>query len=226
LRNLARKGQHRFARTTPAIVVGVGGIAAAIAGSSVNMGIATVPVEQVWLRVVVGVLGLGALAIATLLAIGDRSRVGDLPRQVAAVPYRLVDGEPKLRLVKTTGGRWTFPKGGLEAGLTESAAAEKEAWEEAGVRGAIDERPFADYIHQKREWKSSGNEFLVSAYLMKVSHEEDPQEPARDPQWLSPEKAVEYIRDGRSFEHQKELERVIAEADRIIRARAATTADS
>ena len=55
--------------------------------------------------------------------------------QVAAVCYRVADGGIEFLLVQTRGGRWTFPKGGVEPGLTRAQTAALEAFEEAdGIR--------------------------------------------------------------------------------------------
>ena len=43
--------------------------------------------------------------------------------QVAAVCYRFGERGLEFLLVQTRGGRWTFPKGGAEPGLTHAQAA-------------------------------------------------------------------------------------------------------
>src|SRR5271169_3005360 len=55
--------------------------------------------------------------------------------QVAAVCYRRRGGNIEFLLVKTGKGRWIFPKGSVEPGLTHAQAAALEAFEEAGVHG-------------------------------------------------------------------------------------------
>lgn len=71
--------------------------------------------------------------------------------QVAAVCYRVRGGEIEFLLVRTRGsGRWTFPKGSAEPGLTHAQAAALEAFEEAGVHGRIEEASFARYVRGKR----------------------------------------------------------------------------
>src|SRR2546423_5422418 len=70
--------------------------------------------------------------------------------QVAAVCYRVRGGAIEFLLVQTRGGRWIFPKGGAEAGLTRAQAAALEAFEEAGVHGRIEEGSFAPYVRRKR----------------------------------------------------------------------------
>jgi hypothetical protein len=66
-------------------------------------------------------------------------------QQVAAVCYRAGTGGIEFLLVRTRGGRWIFPKGGVEPGLTQAQSAALEAFEEAGVHGRIEEMPFARY---------------------------------------------------------------------------------
>ena len=64
-------------------------------------------------------------------------------RQAAAFPYRLVEGSNgssgsiELLLVTTGSGRWIIPKGDVDHGMAPHLAAEKEAFEEGGVRGRI-----------------------------------------------------------------------------------------
>lgn len=66
-------------------------------------------------------------------------------QQVAAVCYRRGTRGIEFLLVRTRGGRWIFPKGGVETGLTQAQSAALEAFEEAGVHGRIEEMPFARY---------------------------------------------------------------------------------
>src|SRR6059058_1167396 len=71
-------------------------------------------------------------------------------QQVAAVCYRIRGGGIEFLLVQTRGGRWTFPKGGVEPGLTHAQAAALEAYEEAGVHGRMEEEvSFTRYVRRK-----------------------------------------------------------------------------
>ena len=49
-------------------------------------------------------------------------------RQAAAVCYRRTPKGPVFLLVRTFDGKWTFPKGQIDFGMTESEAAENEAY--------------------------------------------------------------------------------------------------
>src|SRR5258706_6492513 len=70
--------------------------------------------------------------------------------QVASVCYRVRKSGIEFLLVQTHGGRWTFPKGSAEPGLTHAQAAALEAFEEAGVHGRMEEVAFTRYVRRKR----------------------------------------------------------------------------
>src|SRR5437016_9530254 len=100
-------------------------------------------------------------------------------QQVAAVCYRIRGSGIEFLLVQTRGGRWTFPKGGTEPGLTHAQAAALEAFEEAGVHGRMEEISFTRYIHRKRGLRNSGTgsgekELRVNAHLCEVTRLDPP----------------------------------------------------
>jgi len=132
--------------------------------------------------------------------------------QVAAVCFRTGAGGIQFLLVRTDRGRWTFPKGGSEPGLTRAQAAALEAFEEAGVHGRIEETSFTTYIDRKSRRKRGGasrNDTAVYAHLCEVFWHTRPQESYREPTWLSPEKAKRRLQRDRSSESAKELVRVL-----------------
>lgn len=125
---------------------------------------------------------------------------------VAAVCYRVrTDGEIEFLLVRTRAGRWTFPKGGIDGDRTPAAAAAREAYEEAGVLGRVEARPFTGYVHAK------GDRVVhpVSAYLCEVLRMEKPAESYRSPAWFCAEKAKRRLREARRAAYANELERVV-----------------
>src|SRR5205807_1995004 len=96
--------------------------------------------------------------------------------QVAAVCYRIRRSDIEFLLIQTRGGRWTFPKGGIEPGLTHAQAAALEAYEEAGVHGRMEEVSFTRYVRRKGSGSSSAIEVGVSAHLCEVLRLGPPQE--------------------------------------------------
>ena len=149
-----------------------------------------------------------------------------LPLQVAAVCYRRRESSVEFLLVNTNGGnKWTFPKGAPEPSLSHSQSAEREAWEEAGVRGHIEPRHFHLYIHSKGVfWKQPGvREFVVKAFLMEVERTEESHEPMRNPTWYAPEEARKILAKGREVKYAREMQAVVDRAvAHIDEAKAAT----
>jgi len=150
--------------------------------------------------------------------------------QVAAVCYRVSANGIEFLLVQTRSGRWTFPKGGVEPGLTHAQAAALEAFEEAGVHGRMEESSFARYLcgrgkansknkedrgarHSTRSAAmSAGKELVIHAHLCEVLRLTPPQESGRNPAWFSAKKAKRRLRENRAQNHAVELARVIDRA--------------
>jgi len=133
--------------------------------------------------------------------------------QLAAVCYRRVGGSVEFLLVRTKGGaRWTFPKGHIEKGERASRAAEREALEEAGVRGRIMAEPFAIFPHEKHTSDGRRVELTIAAYLLQVESDCDAPEPGRDPTWFPPEQAKQKLAEKRHPRHQSAWSRVIDQA--------------
>src|SRR5580693_1089903 len=138
-----------------------------------------------------------------------------LPLQVAAVCYRRQGQSIEFLLVNTNGGgKWTFPKGDPEPSMSHSQAAEREAWEEAGVRGHIEPRHFHLYLHSKGVfWKAPGvREFVIKAFLMEVEHTGESHEPMRHPTWFAPEEARKILAKGREVKYAREMQAVVDRA--------------
>jgi 8-oxo-dGTP pyrophosphatase MutT (NUDIX family) len=157
------------------------------------------------------------------------SKIARQRQQVAAVCYRARHGGIEFLLVQTRGGRWIFPKGGVEPGLTQAQSAALEAFEEAGVHGRMETIAFARYFRRKphaldvRAGKQPATardlqpEGAVTAYLCEVSRLEAPQEANRNPTWFSAEKAKQRLMKGRPREFGEELACVVERAAARIR---------
>ncbi|KRA45812.1 NUDIX hydrolase [Devosia sp. Root635] len=67
-------------------------------------------------------------------------------RQSGALPYSIVEGRVVFLLITSRRtGRWIFPKGDIEPGMTPWESAALEALEEAGVSGQIGTEPVGSY---------------------------------------------------------------------------------
>ncbi len=70
--------------------------------------------------------------------------------QYAALPYRHVGKQVQVLLITSRGtGRWIIPKGWPMQGLKPHEAAAVEAAEEAGIAGAVNDRPVGSYSYSK-----------------------------------------------------------------------------
>jgi len=125
--------------------------------------------------------------------------------QVAAVCYRIGRSGIEFLLVQTRNGRWTFPKGGVEPGLTHAQTAALEAFEEAGVHGRMEHASFARYVRRK----GGAAEVVVHAHLCEVLRLGPPQESNRTPTWFSPEKARRRLQENRTSGSAGEIARVV-----------------
>ena len=104
-------------------------------------------------------------------------------RQSAVIPYRRgPSGLEVLLVTSRKGTRWVLPKGVVEPYLSPAASAAKEALEEAGVRGAIDDERIGTY--QYRKW---GGTCTVQVFAMEVEQEEAdwPEANTRRRAWLT-----------------------------------------
>jgi len=135
---------------------------------------------------------------------------------------------PKGGLAVNTngGGKWTFPKGAPEPSMSHSQAAEREAWEEAGVRGHIEPRHFHLYLHSKGVfWKPPGvREYVVKAFLMEVDEMLPSHEPERNPTWFSAEEARKVLAKGREVKYARELQALVDRALEHLQADKSATA--
>lgn len=132
---------------------------------------------------------------------------------VAAVCYRWQGEEPEFLLVRTRSGRWTFPKGGVDGDPSQAHAAAREAYEEAGVSGKVERKPFHWYFHCKQRFRTRRALMPVYAHLCEVVSVEPPQEEHRDPTWFSPTKARQRLSQNRAPELAAE---VVAVVDRAL----------
>ncbi len=70
--------------------------------------------------------------------------------QSGALCWRMHRGRVEVLLITSREtGRWVIPKGWAMAGLTPAQSAAREAWEEAGVKGEVDEAGLGLFRYDK-----------------------------------------------------------------------------
>ncbi len=119
-------------------------------------------------------------------------------RQVAALCWRPGETGPEVMLVTTRRTkRWTPPKGWPMDGRTLAGAAAQEAWEEAGVKGAVSENAIGDYGYEKTTRGGMATPVRVQVFPMEVMEINDkfPEQGRRKRAWMSPHAASNAVRE-------------------------------
>ncbi|WP_110749354.1 NUDIX hydrolase [Phyllobacterium leguminum] len=117
--------------------------------------------------------------------------------QVAALVWRDNHGKLEVLLITSRGtGRWIIPKGWPQVGKTLPQAALREAYEEAGVRGAVAVRPVGSYCYEKTDLPPEADcAFTVDVFPVHFSHQEKhyPERGERQGEWMSPKEAAKRV---------------------------------
>ena len=111
--------------------------------------------------------------------------------QAACVPFRGGGGGYEILLITNRKGKWGLPKGIVDAGETPQQTAAKEAFEEAGVTGAVEDAEIGMFSYSK--WDDT---LEVKVYLMEVAETgaDFAESRFRRREWLRPEDAQRRIR--------------------------------
>jgi len=122
---------------------------------------------------------------------------GRPPRlQVAALCYRPTGHSFRVLLITSRDtGRWVTPKGWPMRNRTEAEAAEREAYEEAGIRGDISTKSIGHYSYMK--WLDKGRAIpcMVRVYPLRVRQvlKSYPETKQRRKKWFRPTKAARKV---------------------------------
>ena len=124
-------------------------------------------------------------------------------KQSSVIPYRRVGDKVELLIIKTRKNKkWIFPKGIIEENLTPMESAEKEALEEAGVKGKVSSELIGKYIYKK--W---GGKCSVKVYSLKIDTILDVwEENFRERKWIMISKIEEFISNKKILKMVKDLE--------------------
>ncbi|MBA4807497.1 NUDIX hydrolase [Brevundimonas sp.] len=119
-------------------------------------------------------------------------------RQVAALPWRIDDGEHRILMITSRETRrWVIPKGGRMIGKTDPEAAVQEALEEAGVKGEIDDQAIGVFRYAKTLKDGGLRRCVVSVYslqvLIQLGHW--PEAHQRERRWMTPAEAADLVHE-------------------------------
>jgi len=129
------------------------------------------------------------------LVSGDTCERGT--RQFAALPWRRrSDGEVQVLLITSRESRrWVIPKGWPMHEMSPSAAAAREAYEEAGVFGEAASEALGAYVYDKRLPGGEVRAVEVQVFAMEVFVEKlaFPEQGQRDKRWFDLVAAAELV---------------------------------
>jgi 8-oxo-dGTP pyrophosphatase MutT (NUDIX family) len=101
-------------------------------------------------------------------------------------------------VIRTRGGLWTIPGGRVDPGETPAEAAEREAFEEAGVSGRLRAAPVDSVVLIKRPSEVlRPSTTRAPVFLLEVLAAEEPEETYRHPEWMTPAEAKRRLAEGR-----------------------------
>jgi 8-oxo-dGTP pyrophosphatase MutT (NUDIX family) len=121
--------------------------------------------------------------------------------QYGALPYRVSNGSRAEFMLVTSREtrRWIIPKGWPKKGKSPRQSAAREAFEEAGVRGAVGRRPVGSFSYEKRLKNGGVVECEVRVFPLEVrrQNKEWPEKQERRVKWLSAAKAAARVKQPR-----------------------------
>jgi 8-oxo-dGTP pyrophosphatase MutT (NUDIX family) len=150
---------------------------------------------------------------STAASMSNASKAAVVKRvQYGALPYRLRagSGRPQFMLITSRETqRWVIPKGWPKKGKSPQYSAAREAFEEAGVLGAVAQRPVGSFSYKKR-LKNGGIvvcDVRVFALEVRRQSKQWPEKQERIVKWLSASQAAEKVHEPRLGEMIRHLAR-------------------
>jgi 8-oxo-dGTP pyrophosphatase MutT (NUDIX family) len=130
---------------------------------------------------------------------GNSSKIPTAKRvQYAALPYRLSGRSHEVMLVTSRETRrWIIPKGWPQKGKAPHHSAAREAYEEAGVVGAVGRRSVGSFAYEKRFENGRAVVCEVHVFPLKVKRQRKqwPERRQREVKWVSAKEAAETVQE-------------------------------
>jgi 8-oxo-dGTP pyrophosphatase MutT (NUDIX family) len=129
----------------------------------------------------------------------NANKIGARRLQYGALPYRTSSGQRAEFMLVTSREtrRWIIPKGWPKSGKSPPRSAAHEAFEEAGVLGAIGRQSVGSFSYEKRLKNGRSVECEVRVFPLEVKRQkkEWPERQERQVKWLSASKAAKKVKD-------------------------------
>jgi 8-oxo-dGTP pyrophosphatase MutT (NUDIX family) len=123
--------------------------------------------------------------------------MADTQRQYAALPWRRTTSLEILLVTSRDTGRWVIPKGWPMKGKSPSAAAAREALEEAGVVGEIAKTALGAFTYVKFLKDGQGQACKVRVFPLKVIDQlaDWPEKHQRMAKWFLSDEAAAAVQE-------------------------------
>lgn len=124
-------------------------------------------------------------------------------QQFGAICYRWSEdangsAQPEVLLITSRDtGRWVIPKGWPMGNKKSHAVAEREAYEEAGVKGKVSKEAFGSYLYDKVMPEGIAMPCEVKVFLLEVRELKDdyPEKGTRRLEWVPCAEAARRVRE-------------------------------
>jgi 8-oxo-dGTP pyrophosphatase MutT (NUDIX family) len=121
-------------------------------------------------------------------------------QQYAALCYRVRKKQGPCEVLLLTSrdtGRWVIPKGWPMPGKKAHSVAEREAFEEAGVKGKAEKEPFGFYHYRKALQSGLKIPVRVQVHVLEVEDmmKSFPEKGSRRLEWTSPSEAAARVNE-------------------------------
>lgn len=135
-----------------------------------------------------------------LVSVRDTLFSNPFMEQLAALCYRMrpLSNEIEVLLVTSRdSGRWIIPKGWPMKGKKPHQAAAIEAWEEAGVKGKVDKKPFGHFTYLKDLDDGKRLPCIVHVHVLEVSSVDEKfrETGQRRREWMTCSEASRRVRE-------------------------------
>jgi len=120
--------------------------------------------------------------------------------QYAALCYRMKKKQSEVEVLLLTSrdtGRWVIPKGWPMPAKKAHAVAEREAFEEAGVRGKAEKEPLGHYHYSKGLRTGLRIPVRVQVHALEVQEmaKNFPEKGSRQLEWVTPQEAARRVNE-------------------------------
>jgi phosphohistidine phosphatase len=134
--------------------------------------------------------------------------------QVAVLPFRLHENQMQIMLITSIKKKkWILPKGIVERSISQIQSAANEAYEEAGVKGTVINKPLGSYT--VRKWRGVCDVRVYPMAVVKVLAKW-PENYVRKRKWCTIEEALKSVTDKNLSQIIQRFESRISQYEKLL----------